>query len=110
MKKRKANINIDIILNENNIPEEIFWKASDSKIDKANAQAFFLSFWDTDSKNSYNIDLWNKEMTVEEMKFFIFQSLLKMSSILERSTGDENLVKKMKEFSKQFGKMTNVLK
>tara|TARA_B100000676_G_C17958899_1_gene776385 strand:- start:820 stop:1152 length:333 start_codon:yes stop_codon:yes gene_type:complete len=110
MKKRKANIKIDIVLNENNIPEEIFWKASDSKIDKANAQAFFLSFWDTDSKNSYNIDLWNKEMTVEEMKFFIFQSLLKMSSILERSTGDENLVKKMKEFSKQFGKMTNVLK
>ena len=49
-------------------------------------------------------------MTMEEMKFFIFQSLLKLSSILERSTGDENLVKKMKEFSKQFGKMANVLK
>ena len=70
----------------------------------------FLSFWDTDSKNSFNIDLWNKEMTMEEMKFFIFQSLLKLSSILERSTGDENLVKKMKEFSKQFGKMADVLK
>ena len=41
MKKRKANIKIDIVLNENNIPEEISWKASDSKIDKANAQAFF---------------------------------------------------------------------
>ena len=45
MKKRKANINIDIVLNENNIPEEIFWQASDSKIDRASAQAFFLSFW-----------------------------------------------------------------
>tara|TARA_B100001287_G_C22531665_1_gene457685 strand:- start:86 stop:418 length:333 start_codon:yes stop_codon:yes gene_type:complete len=110
MKKRQANINIDIVLNENNIPEEIFWQASDSKIDRASAQAFFLSFWDTDSKKSFNIDLWNKEMTMEEMKFFIFQSLLKMSSVLERSTGDENLVKKMKEFSKQFGKMANVLK
>ena len=49
-------------------------------------------------------------MTMEEMKFFIFQSLLKMSNILERSTGDENLVHTMKDFSKKFGKMADILK
>ena len=41
MKKRKANIKIDIVLNENNILKK-FSEASDSKIDKANAQAFFF--------------------------------------------------------------------
>ena len=30
-KKRKANINIEVILNENNLPDQISWLASDSK-------------------------------------------------------------------------------
>ena len=49
-------------------------------------------------------------MTVQEMKFFIFQNLLKMSSILERSTGDKDLVKKMKDFSREFGEMADIIK
>ena len=112
MKKndRKATINIEVQLNENNIPELISWVATDEKNDKKNAESFFLSFWDTETKNSFNIDLWTKNMTMEEMNFFIFQNLLKMSNILERSTGDERLVKKMKDFSKNFGKMANVIK
>ena len=109
-KQRKANIDIQIFLNENNIPEEIFWKATDEKKNKANARAFFLSFWDSGKKNSFNIDLWTKDMTVEEMKFFILQNLLKMSSILERSTGDDNLVQTMKDFSKKFGEMADIIK
>ena len=109
-KQRKAKIEIQVSLNENNIPEQISWKATDTKNTQSNAGAFLLSFWESDTKNSLNIDLWTKEMTVEEMKFFIFQNLLKMSNILERSTADENLTQKMKEFSKKFGKMADVIK
>tara|TARA_B100000579_G_scaffold246834_1_gene202787 strand:- start:2920 stop:3261 length:342 start_codon:yes stop_codon:yes gene_type:complete len=109
-KDRKANIDIQVSLNENNIPELISWKASDQKKNQDNAEAFLLSFWDSNTKNSFNIDLWTKEMTVQEMKFFIFQNLLKMSSILERSTGDKDLVKKMKDFSRDFGEMADIIK
>jgi|TARA_B100001758_G_C18062386_1_gene428852 gliding motility-associated protein GldC len=109
-KDRKANIDIEVSLNENNIPELISWKASDQKKNQDNAEAFLLSFWDSNTKNSFNIDLWTKEMTVQEMKFFIFQNLLKMSSILERSTGDKDLVKKMKDFSREFGEMADIIK
>ncbi len=109
-KQRKANIDIRISLNENNVPEQIYWKATDNKDTQSHAQAFLLSFWDSDSKNSFNIDLWTKDMTMEEMKFFVFQNLLKMSNIIERSTGDENLTKTMKDFSKKFGKIANVIK
>ena len=31
IKERKANINIEVLLNENNLPEQISWLASDSK-------------------------------------------------------------------------------
>ena len=109
-KQRKAKIEIQVSLNENNIPEQISWKAADTKNTQSNAEAFLLSFWESGTKNSLNIDLWTKEMTVEEMKFFIFQNLLKMSNILERSTGDESLTQIMKEFSKKFGKMADVIK
>ena len=112
MKKnnRKAKIDIEIGLNENNIPELMLWSATDTQNNQNSAKAFLLSFWDAETKNSFNIDLWTKDMTVEEMKFFIFQNLLKMSSILHRSTGDEELVQVMKDFSKKFGKMANVIK
>lgn len=109
-KQRQANIDIQISLNENNVPEQISWKATDTKNNQANSKAFILSFWDSSTKNSFNIDLWTKDMTIEEMKFFIFQNLLKMSNILEKSTGDENLVQIMKDFSKKFGKMADLLK
>ena len=79
-KERKANINIEVLLNENNLPDQISWFASDSKKSNDFAKAFMLSFWDPKLKNSSNIDLWTKEMTMEEMKFFIFQNLLKMTS------------------------------
>ncbi len=109
-KQRNANIDIQISLNENNIPEQIFWKATDTKNNKADAQAFLVSFWDSETKNSFNIDLWTKDMTMEEMKFFIFQNFLKMSNILERSTGDESLVQTTKEFAEKFGKMADIIK
>ena len=43
-KERKANINIEVLLNENNLPEHISWLASDSKKSNDVAKAFMLSF------------------------------------------------------------------
>ena len=110
IKERKANINIEVLLNENNLPEQISWLASDSKKSNDVAKAFMLSFWDPKLKDSFNIDLWTKEMTMEEMKFFIFQNLLKMSGLIQKSTGDHELSKLIKNFATEFGKKSNVLK
>ena len=110
IKERKANINIEVLLNENNLPEHISWLASDSKKSNDVAKAFMLSFWDPKLKDSFNIDLWTKEMTMEEMKFFIFQNLLKMSGLIQKSTGDQELSKLIKNFATEFGKKSKVLK
>ena len=110
IKERKANINIEVLLNENNLPEQISWLASDSKKSNDVAKAFMLSFWNPKIKDSFNIDLWTKEMTMEEMKFFIFQNLLKMSGLIQKSTGDQELSKLIKNFATEFGKKSNVLK
>jgi len=49
-------------------------------------------------------------MTVQEMKFFTFQILLKMNEVIKKSTGDEKLVLEMQKFIKKFGIMMEVLK
>jgi len=112
MKKnlKKAKINIEIGLNENNISETIKWFASDYGDDYHNAKSMMLSMWDGEKKETLSIDMWTKDMTVQEMKFFIFQTLLKMNELIKKSTGDEKLVLEMKRFIKQFGTMSNILK
>ena len=107
---RKAEIKIQVELNENNVPELMSWSATDQNNKNNLAKAIILSLWNAEKKSSFNIDLWTKDMPMEEMKFFVFQNLLKMSAILERSTGDKKLINSMKEFSKQFGQMANLLK
>ena len=74
------------------------------------AKAFMLSFWDPNSKNSFNIDLWTKEMTMEEMKFFIFQKSFKNVRFDSEVNRDQELSKFIKNFATEFGKKSNVLK
>jgi len=66
--------------------------------------------WDGEKKEALSIDIWTKEMTVQEMKFFTFQILLKMNEVIKKSTGDEKLVLEMQKFIKKFGIMMEVLK
>jgi len=112
MKKqlKKAKINIEIELNENNIAENISWLASDSGQDYIDSKSMILSMWDGEKKEALSIDIWTKDMTVQEMKFFTFQILLKMNEVIKKSTGDEKLVSEMRKFIKKFGIMMDVLK
>jgi gliding motility-associated protein GldC len=45
------------------------------------------------------IDLWTKEMPVDEMKIFFHQTLVAMSDTFHRATGDEKMAETMKDFA-----------
>ena len=77
MKSSEIKINVD--LNENNLPTQIKWSAEDGKVNNKDAAAFLLSIWDPMEKNTLKVDLWTKDMTVEEMKQFFHQSLLSIA-------------------------------
>jgi gliding motility-associated protein GldC len=49
-----------------------------------------LSVWDSKSKESMRIDLWTKEMPVDEMKIFFHQTLVAMSDTFHRATVTKN--------------------
>ncbi len=110
--KKKSNIEIEVTLDQDLIPEDISWRASDHP-DHAKYQpvkAMFLAFFDDDSKDTLKIDLWTKEMQVEEMDKFIFQTLHSMVDTYVKATNNKELGGAMQQFVQYFGEKTAVIK
>ncbi len=99
----KSNISIDVYLDDDKVPEVIKWKASDSNADmEQKAKAMMVSFWDGADKSALRIDLWTKEMMVDEMADFYYQLLMTMADTFNRATNQPELTADMKEFAKNF--------
>jgi gliding motility-associated protein GldC len=65
--------------------------------------------WDEKAKNTLRMDLWTKEMSVEEMKQFFHQTLLTMADTFERATGDTRITGDMRDFCYYFAERMNLL-
>jgi len=87
---KKSEINISVELDEQNIPEKILWDA-DEKEQKgpSETKSMSLSLWDEKTKNTLRIDLWAKDMPVEDMKRFYIDCIGGMAQSVLNSTGDE---------------------
>jgi gliding motility-associated protein GldC len=101
-KSETSEIKFTIELDENKVPEKLSWTAQDGGIQDEAAKAIMLSIWNSDKKESLRIDLWTKDMPVDEMKIFIYQSLLAMSDTYERATNDEKMTATMRDFTEYF--------
>ncbi|NII24681.1 gliding motility protein GldC [Pseudoflavitalea sp. X16] len=100
---KKSTITIDVGLDEKNVPEQITWSASASTADTARtAKAMMLAFWDGADKSALRMDLWTKEMMVDEMADFYYQTLMTMADSFERATHQQELVNDIKTFARNF--------
>lgn len=101
--KHKSNISIDVVLDENRVPEDIFWKATDSTADMdQRARAMLLAFWDAADKSALRIDLWTKDMMVDEMADFYYQVFMTMADTFLRATNQPAVSEEMKAYARQF--------
>ena len=99
----KSTITIDVLLDSNKIPEQINWKASDSSADMAQkAKAMCIAFWDAADKSAMRIDLWTKDMMVDEMADFYYQMMMGMADTFNRATHQQEMTDDMKKFAKDF--------
>jgi len=105
---KKSKITIDISLNENNIPEKISCISSDDKY-KKEIKSFMLSLWDPNKKETLKIDLWTKDMLLDEMKVFICQSILSVKHIVKRALDDDSIVNKIDKFSSEIAKEMGII-
>jgi gliding motility-associated protein GldC len=87
---RKTSISFSIELDANNIPDKITWEASDKPDGSpSETKSISVALWDHTQKNTLRIDLWTKDMPVEEMKRFYIDCLGGLAQSMLTSTGDE---------------------
>ena len=108
---QKSSIQIDIHLDDKKLPEQINWSASETGSDKLQrAKAMCLGFWDGTEKNTFKIDLWTKDMPVDEMKLFFHQTLVAMSDTFRRANEKKKMADTMKDFCDYFAEKLDLTK
>ncbi|KIO52946.1 gliding motility protein GldC [Flavobacterium hibernum] len=106
----KSEIRFNIELDENRVPEKLSWTAKDGGVEAEEAKAIMLSIWDSKAKESMRIDLWTKDMPVDEMKIFFHQTLVAMADTFKRATDDEKMSDTMKDFCDYFAEKLELTK
>ena len=108
---KQSKIELQIALNEDKHPEQIFWSSTDhaNGAVKQECKAFLLSLFDKEHKDTFKIDLWTTEMQVVEMDRFMFQTLRALADTYFRSTANQNLANDMRLFVDYFGKQTGII-
>ena len=107
---KTSDIKITVGLDENNVPDKLLWTAQDGGIEQEEAKALLLSVWDGKAKETLRIDLWTKDMPVDEMKIFFHQTLVAMSETFKRATDDEKMSDTMKDFCDYFAEKLELTK
>ena len=87
---KKSTINFTIQLDANNVPDKIYWDATDKPDpNMSETKSISIALWDDKQKNTLRIDLWTKDMPVLEMKRFYIDCLGGLAQSMLTSTGDE---------------------
>ncbi|MBY5960113.1 gliding motility protein GldC [Membranicola marinus] len=108
---KKSKIEIEVTLDDEQVPTEIRWKADDSQAAGFKAvKSIFLSLYDEESEETMKLDLWTKEFRVDEMDKFIFQTLRTMADSYYKATNNGDLANHMVQFTKFFGTETGLLR
>ncbi|QDP84538.1 gliding motility protein GldC [Chryseobacterium sp. SNU WT5] len=105
---RQTQITIDIELDDNHVPEKMTWNAEDGGIVKEETKATMISVWDDKKKEALRIDLWTKDMPVDQMKMFLHQILMSLSSTYEKATGEEDVAQWMDEMAEEFAQRSAI--
>ncbi len=95
---KKSEINFTVELDEQNIPEKIQWHATDQIDSKpSETKSIAISLWDHQQKNTLRIDLWSKDMPVDDMKRFYVDTIGGMAQSILNATGDNFMSQEMND-------------
>lgn len=108
--KHTSKIEINVGLDENKVPEKLKWSAEDGGISNEEAKAIMISVWDSKAKDTLRMDLWTKDMPIDEMNQFFHQTLVSMANTFERATNDEKMTATMRDFCDYFAEKLELKK
>ena len=106
---KQSDIKFTVALDEQQIPVSIDWKADDSGVEGTKpCKAILISLWDGNDQTSMRIDLWTKDMSVEEMKRFFYETFMGMAETYQRATDEKDVAKEIRDFGDKFMKLAGV--
>lgn len=105
---RKTQIIVDVELDENHVPEKMSWNAQDGGINNQETKAAMISVWDDKEKEALRIDLWTKEMEMDDMKRFYHQIFISMANSYQRATNEDEVADSIIEFAENFAHLAGI--
>ncbi|TVR80248.1 MAG: gliding motility protein GldC [Chitinophagaceae bacterium] len=107
-KDKKSEIIFKVELDDKNIPEKISWNTfPDEQNEFKDTKSVMLSIWDAKENNTLRLDLWTKEMRVDEMRTHFLQTLVTSAESFHKATGNPYVMADMKEFCEKLAQKTN---
>lgn len=106
--KKETEIRIEVGLDENNVPLQLRWEASDGG-GNGECKAMLLAMWDKKDEQAMRIDLWEKQMSVFDMQRFFHQTLMTMGDTYERATGHKDHAADIRSFARQFAEKAGII-
>jgi len=98
---KKSEIYFSIALDDQKVPEAISWRATDAGEKIHFAKAINIALWDRDEAGTMKIDLWTKDMPVDEMKYFYIDTMGAMAQSLMTATNDTVMAEKIRSLCKE---------
>jgi gliding motility-associated protein GldC len=100
---KKSKINFTIELDDDNIPNKIYWQATDQPGNEpSETKSLAISLWDHQQANTLRIDLWTKEMPVHDMKRFYIDTMGGMAQNIQNATGDSYMSQELNALCEKF--------
>ncbi len=101
---RTSEVKIKITLDDDNVPDSIFWLATESsEVKETKAKAILISIFEEHSKDTLKLDLWTKDMQLDEMDRFMFHTLRSLCETYAKATNNTSLSNDMMNFVQYFG-------
>ena len=107
---KKSDIVITVFLDENKIPEKMSWSAKDGGVQNQQTKAFLFSSWDDVNQETMKIDLWTKDMPLDQMNVFFHQTLVSLSQSYLKATNNEKMSDSFNQFCDYFAEKLELKK
>ena len=101
LKGRETEIRFTVKLDEQILPEAITWKAMDGPQEtERECKSMAIALWDKAEKNTLRIDLWTKDMPIDEMHTHYLQNLMTLTDSYVKATKNPAIQEAMMNFCK----------
>ena len=104
----KKTLNFEVLIDENHLPLNIEMHASDGAAKETEIKALMISAWAAKTKETLRIDLWTKDMPVNDMFIMYHQTMMAMATTLQKATENEKLAEALRDYCEFFAEQTKI--